>query len=328
MCVHSLLLFFVVILLFFISILLSSCSIDFSEDAMKPLANVIENNFSALIPSAIVDQGKITPPSGEELHEISSSHDLFFLLQESLYKFSPELYLSVDEYSQFSQYWEELTDEGALHSAFQKGQVQIEYENSSPCNIHLIFSYNATGSVMQSLLQSDTPVFETAEADELYTALMNVSDQIFKNEMSDFEKVVAAHDYLVVNSVYSVEGNVDYLATAHSVLIDGKGQCQGYSEAFAALLIISGVETRIISGMALDSTPVYQPHAWNLVSIDGSWYHVDATWDDPIPDTGGAAIHTYLCRSDTFFEMDHSWSDLFPFCPSDYPIEQHYEGSD
>jgi transglutaminase/protease-like cytokinesis protein 3 len=157
---------------------------------------------------------------------------------------------------------------------------------------------------------------------------MKVSDQIFKIGMSDFEKVVAAHDYLVINTVYSVEENVDYLATAHSVLIDGKGQCQGYSEAFAALLIISGVETRIISGMALDSTPAYQPHAWNLVSIDGAWYHVDITWDDPIPDTGGAAIRTYLCRSDDFFERDHSWSDLFPYCPLDYPVEQHYDPSD
>ncbi|MDD4096155.1 MAG: transglutaminase domain-containing protein [Oscillospiraceae bacterium] len=280
-----------------------------------------ESNSSEVSPDSTADQGAMTPPSEEEICNISDSTDLFFILQDALYTFSPEVYISAEDYSQFTKYWDELLDEVVLNSAFQNGQVYIEYYGSSPCNIRLMFSYNATGIVLQSVLQDAAPVFETDEADELYTELIEISEQIFKKGMSDYEKVVAAHGYIVEHAVYSTEGNAEYLATAHSVLVDGKGQGQGYSEAFAALLIISGVETKVVSGMALDSTGVNYPHAWNMVSIDEVWYHVDVIWDDPIPDTGKEVTRTFLCRSDDFFEIDHTWSDVLPRCPSDYPVE-------
>ena len=41
-------------------------------------------------------------------------------------------------------------------------------------------------------------------------------------------------------------------------------------------------------------------HAWNHVRVEGEWYHVDVTRDDPIPAEGGAptVTHTRLLRSD------------------------------
>jgi len=39
-------------------------------------------------------------------------------------------------------------------------------------------------------------------------------------------------------------------------------------------------------------------HAWNLVKVDGSWYHVDVAWNDPSPDRAGYAGHAYLLLSD------------------------------
>lgn len=32
-------------------------------------------------------------------------------------------------------------------------------------------------------------------------------------------------------------------------------------------------------------------HAWNLIQIDGNYYHVDVTWDDPLQDRLGYVWH-------------------------------------
>lgn len=309
----------VIVVLLISVFLFSACSFEFTDDIVAPLkkawgSGLLQNSDTV---------GMVYPQNEDEIYVISDSEDLFDALQSSLYEFTPEIYLSVEEYEQFSGYWDELLDEGALHSAFQQGQVSIEYDDKSPCIIHLFFSYNATGIVLQEYLLDGEPDLKNDEEKELYAAMTDITEEIFEPDMTDMEKVVAVHDYLVVNTIYSEEEDkADYLATAYSVLIEGEGQCQGYAEAFTALLMLSGVETKVISGDALDSSATYQPHAWNLVMIEGDWYHVDATWDDPIPDTGGSALHTYLFRSDDFFERDHSWSDLFDDCPIDNPIEE------
>jgi transglutaminase-like putative cysteine protease len=313
---------FVITLLLIAVLLISACSFSFSEDLAKPLKKALSSNISGLLQNSD-SVGMEYPRDEDDIYTISNSEELFDALQTSLYEFSPDIYLSVKEYEQFSVFWDELLEEGALHSAFQQGQVQIEYDNQSPCIIHLYFSYNTTGIVLQEYLIDDKPDFEREEERELYSAMTGITEEIIDANMTEMDKVIAVHDYLVVNTVYSEEQDkADYLATAYSVLIEGEGQCQGYSEAFTALLMISGVETKVISGDALDVSATYQPHAWNLVKIDGDWYHADVTWDDPIPDTGGSAIHTYLFRSDDYFERDHSWSDLFDDCPVDNPIEE------
>lgn len=299
------------------SLFLSSCSLNLD---LSELGSVIEDNMSGILPAPGAGFGKLTPPDGRETHEIGSSQDLFFVLQDALYSFSADEYIQVEEYPMFTRYWDELTVAGALHSAFQGGEVQIEYDNRSPCTIRLIFSYNHCGTVIGTYRTQDNPTFTVAEQivlDELITEIM---EKHIRKDMSDYEKVRAIHDYLIVNTVYTESADKDYLATALSVLKDGQGQCQGYSEAFAAIMIISGVETRVVSGKAFDSQMRFVPHAWNQVKIGGIWYHVDVTWDDPIPDTGGEVLNSYLCRSDDFFKKDHLWSDYFPECTSDNPV--------
>ena len=39
-------------------------------------------------------------------------------------------------------------------------------------------------------------------------------------------------------------------------------------------------------------------HCWNMVEIDGSWYHVDITWDDGYPDLQGQVYHDFFLCSD------------------------------
>lgn len=92
--------------------------------------------------------------------------------------------------------------------------------------------------------------------------------------------------------------------------------CDGYAKLFCLLCEIGGIPCVIVTG---DST---QPehmggHAWNLVKIDGCYYHVDATWDSNI----GKDI--YYLRSDAFFALEHQWDQsIYPPAPADYPRQE------
>ncbi len=107
---------------------------------------------------------------------------------------------------------------------------------------------------------------------------------------SDFDKVLYLHDYLVQNYAYDYEGLAEEQATGQSVAIrdvytffSGKvGVCQAYMLAMIALCEEAGIPCLPVTSDAMS-------HAWNLVKVDGEWYHVDVTWDD----AGGAQSAVY-----------------------------------
>jgi transglutaminase/protease-like cytokinesis protein 3 len=43
----------------------------------------------------------------------------------------------------------------------------------------------------------------------------------------------------------------------------------------------------LISGTAQNSEGTTENHEWNYVQLDGKWYAIDVTWDDPIIQGGG-----------------------------------------
>ena len=298
----------------------ASCgSADVSQEAYQTFAAAIQSNIAQLLPTAIPKDGEFYVSADTTVQEIGSKQDLFFVLQKSLYSFQPEVYIKVENYDLFSQFWTELANDGALHSTFETREVQIEYDDQSPCTMRLLFTYNAAGQILKKLADKEAMEFADASAEKLYNLSTGILGEITTPDMSDLQKETAIHDYIVTHTEYSVSGNPDSLASAESVLIDGKGQCQGYAEAMSLLLGLSGITSRVVSGTARGSDGVAVAHAWNQVLINSIWYHVDVTWDDPIPDTGDYATHLYLNRSDKFMAADHNWSDLFQACPVDLP---------
>ena len=113
---------------------------------------------------------------------------------------------------------------------------------------------------------------------------------------TEAERVLYLHDLLAQRYGYDTrtEGkNGD----AYTLFRDGVGVCQAYALAFIALARGAGLEADFVASAAMD-------HAWNHVRVDGVWYHVDVTRDDPIPAADGreAVNHTRLLRSDEGME--------------------------
>ena len=80
------------------------------------------------------------------------------------------------------------------------------------------------------------------------------------------------------------------------VLLKGKGNCQGYAKAYALLLQKVHIPVKFANSYSM-------MHMWNVVRLQGKWYHVDLTWDDPLnpnthKDQPGLVLHeNFLCST-------------------------------
>ena len=125
--------------------------------------------------------------------------------------------------------------------------------------------------------------------------------------MSDYEIAKALHDYLALNNEYDMRyysGNVPAISyTAYGALVNRTSVCAGYALAYERLMDQVGIPCEYVTGMTTNGY-----HAWNIVQIDGEWYHVDVTWDDPTPDREGYVRYKYFLKSDKAMSRDHiSW---------------------
>lgn len=125
--------------------------------------------------------------------------------------------------------------------------------------------------------------------------------------MSDYEIAKALHDYLVLNNEYDMRyysGGMPRISyTAYGALVNRTSVCAGYALAYERLMDQVGIPCEYVTGMTTNGY-----HAWNIIQIDGEWYHVDVTWDDPTPDREGYVRYKYFLKSDKAMSRDHvSW---------------------
>jgi len=133
---------------------------------------------------------------------------------------------------------------------------------------------------------------------------MNVQEvvaSIDKQSLSDVDKVRAVNDYIVSNTAYTDQTNSSP-HSAYTVLAEHGGVCQGYALLAHSMLQKLGIETKYIVGYVGQ-----EGHAWNLVKLDGQWYHLDTTWNDPVPDRKGAVRYQYFLVDDRTMAKDHTW---------------------
>lgn len=129
-----------------------------------------------------------------------------------------------------------------------------------------------------------------------------LAPQIVNATMDAHEKVKAIHDYVVTHTTYDTAMN-QAINSPYYALTTGKTLCNGYAMLTYKLLKEAGIPVRLISGEA-DGIG----HVWNLVQLDGQWYHLDTTWDDPLPDKGEISYDYYLL-SDAMIAPDHHFKN-------------------
>lgn len=130
-------------------------------------------------------------------------------------------------------------------------------------------------------------------------------------QMSEYDQVKAFHDWLVNNITFG--GTSERRFTAGGALVDGVAVCDGYAMAFDLLCYLSGIDCIRVTGQANGA------HAWNKVKVDGSWYNIDVTWDDPIS-ARPVLIYDYFLISDAAIAQDHvqNTNPYWPAAPANW----------
>ena len=180
------------------------------------------------------------------------------------------------------------------------------------CNV--AFAINmATLGLDSSLMNS-----YIAEDESGNSEIKKIVDYFIQNfitrDMTDFEKAMQIIKYLVETVTYDIdelEDDTPYINDsykAYGALVNHKAVCSGYAKAFDLLAKKCGLSTTVVTGEAINSSNLNGPHAWNQIYLDGEWYNVDVTWEDPITNVKlgfDNLLNEYINRTDADFSKDH-----------------------
>ncbi len=138
----------------------------------------------------------------------------------------------------------------------------------------------------------------------------NIRDNIVSYITGDtYNKVLQVHDWIIENLEYSSNIQNANVYNLYGALIEKSAVCEGYAESFKYILDEIGIPCILVSGRATNSEGLTENHEWNYVQIDGKWYTIDTTWDDPIVTGFGyvtnSTKHKYFLQGSKTINENH-----------------------
>ena len=154
------------------------------------------------------------------------------------------------------------------------------------------------------------------EVDQAIAQIEQVKNQILQNKTGNtYEDIKMVHDYLVDTISYDSSLSKQNIYNVYGALVNRECVCEGYARAFKYLLNELGIPCVLVIGTATNSQGETENHAWNYVQLNGNWYAVDSTWDDPVIIGGGTATddskYKYFLVGEEVINQDHSPSGQF-----------------
>ena len=120
--------------------------------------------------------------------------------------------------------------------------------------VELSFHYRTDRNELRAMREQVEPVFSSAALYVTGTA----------GEQTKFSQL---HAFLMERMDYSIESTI---TPAYSLLCQGVGDSRAFAQIYAAMCSRIGLEARVVNGKRGGEL-----RWWNLVRIDGRWYHLD-----------------------------------------------------
>lgn len=187
-------------------------------------------------------------------------------------------------------------------------EIYVETLNKNPRYFYVSgqWSYSLDGNgVREVFINYGMSPSEAKTMRDAYDRAVAVAVRGAQASWSDMEKALYINDYLARNCEY--DGSFQKY-TAYDALVGRTAVCQGYALAFLELAQQLGLSCEMVSSASIN-------HAWNMVKLDGSYYNVDVTWNDPVTDQLGRACHAYFMKSTAFFK--HPQTGMEPHLGAD-----------
>ena len=150
-------------------------------------------------------------------------------------------------------------------------------------------------------------IYNNNEIKEIDKIVDDFIEKNINNSMSTKDKIKVIHDYIINNTDYdklktiNIKDSTYKSNTAYGVLIEHYGICSGYSDTMAIFLNKLNIINYRISN---------KEHIWNLIYLNGKWYHLDLTWDDPINDKNITRDNYFLIDTDTLYKLNDNEHDF------------------
>lgn len=183
--------------------------------------------------------------------------------------------------NRFSELWNYF-----ISASIQQEHPELFY--LSGCQISLEQGIVAT--ILPKYLSTD--YIEKAQTQ--ITGELEYIKSLLSDDMSDFEKILVVHDYIVNNYSYDLTYES---RTLDSMVLQKTGVCQGYTYLFKYVMDNIGIECVTVPSDENN-------HIWNKIKINGEWYNIDLTSDDPIYEDSYIPFSTEICR-DFFILNDY-----------------------
>lgn len=130
----------------------------------------------------------------------------------------------------------------------------------------------------------------------------------FDEDADEVHKALMAAEFLL--NAYDPEGG----NSIYDALVLKKANSKGIALGYVDLCRQAGLDCRIVAGQR-----EWQDYDWNIVRIDGGYYHVDLT----------AGIESGFLKSDASFWGNYRWTiNEYPACSEDYPMDMASEESE
>ncbi len=154
------------------------------------------------------------------------------------------------------------------------------------------------------------------QIDQAVAQIEQVKNQILQNKTGNtYEDIKMVHDYLIDSINYDSSLSKQNIYNVYGALVNKECVCEGYARAFKYLLDELDIPCVMVIGTGTNSQGETENHAWNYVQLNGSWYAVDTTWDDPVVIGGGtvseASRYKYFLVGREIIDQDHSPSGQF-----------------
>ncbi len=198
-----------------------------------------------------------------------------------------DLSLSTHDAERVMQYY---MDDYPQHFHLSTSEMSYTYSGSKAVSIDLIYTMTGT---------------EWTNANAEMERVVNDMLDGLHDGMSAYDRERILYTRLIQRTTYQ-DGSEPWRYTMYGALVKRQAVCDGYSHALQYLLKRAGIPTIRAFGVSQS-----QDHAWNMVQLDGNWYHVDATWDDPlIAGVTDFVGYTYLNVTTAQIQRDHSITGL------------------
>ena len=228
---------------------------------------------------------------------------------------------TIDFGTEFSDLLNTENGENILNEAFQSAWNAYTYDNMDVFYIDVekltlttkSLTTLAIHNVEISSGSNSSYLKETFQNKNVLDGKLNLLDAMRKeinrqlDGLTDYDKIKEVHSWLIDNIEYDVNLEADEPYSISGALTEGKAVCEGYARSFKYIMDELQIPCVLVSGTGTNSDGETESHAWNYVQLEGKWYAIDVTWDDPIIlGNGYVTDDTYyrhfLKGQKTFFE--------------------------